>query len=100
MNKESTSRASQTDWARVEAMRDEDIDLSDIPEVTEEKMAHALLRIDGQSVPKGKVCVPMVFDREIVEYFKTKGGECGYERLIAEVLEAYIREHESAAGDS
>ena len=53
MNNESTSRASQTDWARVEAMRDEDIDWSDIPEVTEEKMAHAVLRIDGQLVPKG-----------------------------------------------
>ena len=74
--------------------------MSDNPEVTEEKMAHAVLRMDSQPVPKGKVCVPMVFDREIVEYFKTREGESGYGRLIAEVLEAYIREHESAAGDS
>lgn len=100
MNKESTSKASQTDWARVDALRDEDIDLSDIPEVTEEQMAQAVFRVDGQLVPKGKVCVPMVFDREVVEYFKTRGGERGYETLIIEILEAYIREHESAAGDS
>ena len=53
MNKDATSRASQTDWARVEAMRDEDIDLSDIPEVTEEKMTHAVLRVEGQPHPKG-----------------------------------------------
>lgn len=100
MNKESTSKASQTDWGRVKAMRDEGIDLSDIPEVTEGQMEYAFLRVDGQPVPKGKVCVPMVFDREIVEYFKTRGGEHGYERLIVDVLEAYIREHESSAEGS
>ena len=50
MNKKSTSRASRTDWARINAMRDEDIDLSDIPEVTEEQMARAELRLDGQPV--------------------------------------------------
>lgn len=81
-------------------MRDEDIDLSDIPEVTEAQMAHAVLRVDGQPVPTGKVCVPILFDREIVEYFRNSGGEGGYERLINEVLEAYVREHKSAAGDS
>ena len=100
MNKKSTSRASRTDWARINAMRDEDIDLSDIPEVTEAQMARAVLRIDGQPVPKGKVCVPMFLDEALVDYFKTRAGERGYERLIIEVLEAYIREHDSASGNS
>ena len=81
-------------------MRDEDIDLSDIPEVTKEQMAHAVLRVERRPVPKGKVCVPIIFDREVVEYFKNSGGEGGYERLIHKVLEAYVREHKSAAGNS
>ena len=32
---------SQTDWKRVEAMQDEDIDLSDMPELTEEALKRA-----------------------------------------------------------
>ena len=81
-------------------MRDEDIDLSDIPEVTEEQMARAVLRVGGRPVPKGKVCVPMLLDEGVVDYFKTRADERGYERLIIEVLEAYIHEQESALGDS
>jgi uncharacterized DUF497 family protein len=38
-SKESTSKASQTDWERLLMQEDEDIDMSDIPEVTEEQLA-------------------------------------------------------------
>lgn len=34
--------ADMSDWARVDAMRDEDIDLSDIPLPTEEMWVHAV----------------------------------------------------------
>ncbi|MCX6027750.1 MAG: hypothetical protein NT169_00425 [Chloroflexi bacterium] len=37
--------ASMTDWDRVAAMRDEDIDFSEIPEITAEQMARARLRV-------------------------------------------------------
>ena len=40
--------SSRTDWARLNASRDEDIDLSEIPEVTEEQAARAKLRVGGQ----------------------------------------------------
>ena len=39
-----TSQPSQTDWERVDQMKDEDIDLSDIPEIPPEKFARALVR--------------------------------------------------------
>ena len=45
MSKQPTSAVSQTDWARLDAMQDEDIDLSEVPEVTEEQMARAVLRV-------------------------------------------------------
>jgi hypothetical protein len=35
MNNTSSPKTSETDWARIDAMIDEDIDFSDIPEVTE-----------------------------------------------------------------
>jgi hypothetical protein len=44
MNNESISSKSETDWARLDAMSDEDIDLSDCPEVTQEMFAKAVVR--------------------------------------------------------
>lgn len=35
MSKKNILKDSQTDWERIEAMHDKEIDLSDIPEVTE-----------------------------------------------------------------
>ena len=39
---------SQTDWPRVKAMRDTDIDLSDMPEVTAATVAAGVTRIAGK----------------------------------------------------
>jgi hypothetical protein len=36
MSEKDTLNKSQTDWARLEAMRDDEIDFSDIPALTEE----------------------------------------------------------------
>ena len=66
VSKSSTSKTSQTDWKRVEAMQDEDIDLSEIPEVTEEQMGRAVLRVGGVPVARGKRRVKMFLDAFIV----------------------------------
>ena len=50
MNSTSTSPKSQPDWARVDALRDEDIDFSDCPEITAEMLANAELRFGGKPV--------------------------------------------------
>lgn len=54
MNKPSSSKISETDWDRLDAMSDEDIDLSDIPEVTEAQMARAILRVNGVPMVRSK----------------------------------------------
>ena len=97
MNKNSTSKGSQTDWEYFDALQDEDIDLSDIPEVTAEQMARAQLRVDGQPVPKGKVRVNMFLDAAVVAYFKAQAGERDHQTLINEALKANIREHDLEA---
>jgi hypothetical protein len=38
-----TTRLSRTDWKRIDAMRDEDIDYSDIPELGPDFFANAVL---------------------------------------------------------
>ena len=44
MSKQNISRKSRTDWKRMDAMRDEDIDTSDIPEITPEQFARAIVK--------------------------------------------------------
>ena len=87
----SKNKASQTDWEDVDALQDKDIDLSDIPEITEEQMAQAVLRVGGQEVPR-KVRVTMFLDAAIVAYFKAQAGGRGYQTLINETLKENVRE--------
>jgi len=53
MKKNSTSKDSQTDWERIAAMQDEDIDLSEIPEIDESQLKRAVLRVGGKPISKG-----------------------------------------------
>lgn len=100
MSKPSTSRtsrrtaASKTDWPRVKAMRDADIDLSGLPEITAEKAAHGVVRVAGKVVPRGKTRLTMYLDAAVVEFFKVRAGARGYQTLINEALKQAI-EHES-----
>lgn len=75
-------------------MQDEDIDLSEIPEITEEQMARAVLRIGGNPVPGGKVLVPLLLDADVLEFFKEQAGEGSYQLLINEMLKTTMRRHE------
>ena len=94
MSKSFSSKASQTDWERINAMSDEEIDLSDIPEVTEEQMKRAVLRVGGKAVERSQRRVDLLLDAFIVEYFEAKAGDQGYQALINQVLAEYIYGHE------
>lgn len=96
MSKSSTSRtsrratASKTDWPRIKAMRDADIDLSDIPEITAEIAAHGVVRVAGKVVPRGKKRLTMYLDTAVVEFFKARAGARGYQTLINEALKQAV----------
>jgi uncharacterized protein (DUF4415 family) len=74
-------------------MKDDDIDLSDIPEITKDQIARAVWRIGGKPVPRGKVRVNLALDAEIVAYFKAQSRPLrkAYQSLINETLKASIR---------
>lgn len=90
ISKTSRRKVSKTDWPRIKAMRDADIDLSDIPEVTAEMMGHGVTRVAGKIVPRGKKRLTMYLDAAVVEFFKARAGARGYQTLINEALRQAI----------
>lgn len=90
MNKKNITKDSQTNWERISKMRDKDIDLSDIPEVTEKQIKQAKLRIGGKLLPKQKVRVNISLDANIIAYYKTRAAGRGYQTLINEALKENI----------
>lgn len=91
MNSEPTLSNSQTDWQRLDAMSDEDIDFSDCPEITPEMFARAVVR---RSVPvtKGKAQVTLSIDNDVLDWFKSQGK--GYQTQINQLLRAYMEAHQ------
>ncbi len=89
MNNKNTLKKSQTDWARIDAMTDEDIDLSDCPEITDEMWSRGVLQKGFQPV-KNKNQENFPIDRDILDFFKKQGK--GYQTKINQLLRTYMEE--------
>jgi uncharacterized protein (DUF4415 family) len=89
MNKNTTSSKSATDWERLDAMDDNDIDLSDCPEIPAEAFARAIVR-SGLPESKKKQ-VTMRLDSDVLDWFKSQGK--GYQTKINSILKAYKNAH-------
>ncbi len=90
MKKKDISPNSQTDWERLRAMTDKDIDLSETPELTPEMFARAVIRRGLKPVMR-KSQITLRIDGEVVEWFKGQGQ--GYQTLINSLLRAYMEAH-------
>ena len=66
MSRRSFSKVSKTDWKRVDALRDEEIDLSDNPEVTPEMFAKATVR-RGLVTPPSEERVVLRLDLDVLK---------------------------------
>ncbi len=89
MKKKSTSSKSRTDFDRLDKMKDEDIDLSDAPEITPEMFAKAVVRRGLK--PRTKKQVTLRIDSDVLEWYKKQGR--GYQTKINLLLRAYMDEH-------
>lgn len=87
MSKESTSKASQTDWTRVDALQDEDIDLYDNPELTPEMFARAIAR-KGLKPLTRKQQVTLRIDGDVLQWFNDQGR--AYQSRINALPRAYM----------
>jgi uncharacterized protein (DUF4415 family) len=77
------TEAQRAELVRLAAMRDEDIDLSDMPE-----------KLDWTNAERGKFYRPVKqqltlrLDADVVHWFKTQGG--GYQTRINQALRDYV----------
>jgi uncharacterized protein (DUF4415 family) len=90
MKKKNISKTSQTDWKKIVAMKDKDIDLSDSPEISPEMFARAIVR-RGLSPVKHKSQITLRIDEDVLDWFKKQGR--GYQTKINALLRAYVDEH-------
>jgi len=80
---------SETDWARVDALTDEDIERA----VAEDPDAHPFwTEEDWKNArvvwPQGKAPVTLRLDKDIIAWFKARGR--GYQTRINAVLRAFV----------
>ena len=88
MKKSTSKKPSRTNWARINAMRDDEIDFSDISEQGKAFFKHAVLRL-----PQPKATVTIRLDRQVLQWFKAQGR--GYQTRINALLRAYMEAHKT-----
>ena len=86
MKKRTTKKRSRTNWARIDALKDREIDFSDIQELGKAFFKPATLRF-----PEPKTAVTIRLDRQVLNWFKAKGP--GYQMRINALLRAYMETH-------
>ena len=82
MSENSTENISLTDWERIDALTDEEIDTTDIPPLDDDFFANAELRM-----PESKKTITIRLDADLLDWFKAQGK--GYQTRINAVLRLY-----------
>jgi uncharacterized protein (DUF4415 family) len=81
-NGKNTKKQSKTDWKRIDAMREEDIDHSDIPRLGPDFFKNAILW------PGPKQQITLRVDPDVLTFFRNHGR--GYQTTINAVLRKYM----------
>ena len=85
-------KKSKTNFKRLVAMSDRDIDFSEIPEITPKMFAKAIVRRGLNKVePKKQITIRV--DSSVLTWFRKTGK--GYQTKIGELLRAYKEESEN-----
>lgn len=86
MKTKSTEMKSKTDWKRLHAMKDAEIDCSDTPEIDS-----AIFKKMEIRMPKPKELVSIRIDNDVLEWFRHQGNK--YQTRINAVLRSYVTAH-------
>ncbi len=86
MSESNLKNTSQTNWAKLETMADEEIDTSDIPPLDEKFFATARLRM-----PQGKIAVTVNVDKDVSDWYQAQGEES--KALMSAALKIYAEAH-------
>jgi len=71
-------------------MRDEDIDFSDIPELTPEMCRYKVVGHNMFTEPRDEVTLQI--DRDVLQWYQSRGS--GWDRLINFLLRSYMQEQQ------
>jgi uncharacterized protein (DUF4415 family) len=88
MSENASKPTSKTDWARVSALTDAEIDTSEIPPLGDSFFSRARLRLPAQPL----VEVTLHLDPQVLDWFQ-KHGSASYENLINAALRIYAQAH-------
>ena len=86
MSAKDSKKPSETNWARVGEMADEEIDTSDIPPLDDTFFANARLRM-----PAKKVSVTLDVDADVIEWFRAQGED--FHNRVNAALKIYAEAH-------
>jgi len=87
-------KQSQSDWKKIDLMKDEDIDLSELPELSPEKFAKAIVR-KGLKPLVNKTQITLRVDTDVLNWFKAQAQGQGYQTNINALLKAYMKANQS-----
>jgi len=87
-----TMKQSQSDWKKIDLMKDEDINLSELPELSPEKFVKAVVR-KGLKPLANKTQITLRVDTDVLNWFKAQGQ--GYQTNINALLKAYMEANQS-----
>ena len=87
---------SRTDWARVDALAEEDIDTSEIPPLTEADFARSEWRFpafadSNLAENKPQVTIEVAMDEDILAWFQSQGRD--YPQRMRAALRLYAEAH-------
>ena len=89
MNKLNILKKDGTDYDRLDAMTDEDIDFSEIPPITDEMFARGVMR-PGLSVTHPREEFTVKLDRDLAKWYRDMGKDAS--TIINLVLRRYMQE--------
>lgn len=87
MNVKNLKKKSETDWARIDQMTDEEIDISDSPPLDDDFFARAEWRM-----PDKKRAVTLSVDSEVLKWFEGQGAD--FQHRVNAALKIYAEAHQ------
>lgn len=87
MSVKNLQKPSKTDWARIDRMTDEEIDVSDSPPLDDDFFVEAEWRM-----PEKKTAVTLSVDSEVLKWFEAQGADFGHR--VNAALKIYAEAHQ------
>lgn len=90
MSNTAINKSSESNWERIDAMTDDEIDTSEIPPLNDAFFSRARVQW-----PRTQVTATIHLDADVLDWFKAQGPD--YEQRINAALRIYAEIHQAAS---